>query len=100
MDTFLWDNYIVRNWRAEKCSFFVGDFMKKNKQKETYCSYEYFMKHKCNGCKLGRECEEWNAKMDSSNNVRVSTISISNDTDKHKVQKNTKQIWEKKEEVR
>lgn len=48
------------------------------------------MKHKCNGCKLGRECEEWNAKMDSSNNVCNSTISIYDDTNEHKVRNKTK----------
>ena len=38
--------------------------MKENKKKENdvFCSIEYFMKHKCNGCKLERECEEWDCR--------------------------------------
>lgn len=32
----------------------------KNKEKELYCGFEYFMKHNCHGCKLGRKCQEWN----------------------------------------
>lgn len=52
------------------------------------------MKHKCNGCKLGRECEEWNermSKMDSSDDLRIGTIPVSNDTDKCKVRKTAEQ---------
>lgn len=43
----------------------------KNKSKEIYCDYDYFMKHGCKGCKLGRLCEEWGRnriKRDSNNN--------------------------------
>lgn len=32
----------------------------KEETKEIYCNYDYFMKHGCKGCKLGRLCEEWN----------------------------------------
>ena len=43
----------------------------KNKSEEIYCYYDYFMKHGCKGCKLGRLCEEWGRnriKRDSNNN--------------------------------
>lgn len=31
----------------------------KDKKRELYCNLEYFMKHGCRGCKLGRKCDEW-----------------------------------------
>lgn len=45
----------------------------KNKSKEIYCDYDYFMKHGCKGCKLGRLCEEWGRN-------RIKRNSINNDT--------------------
>lgn len=43
--------------------------MKDKKNKETYCNFDYMMKHNCRGCKLGRKCEEYEhrSKRDSSN---------------------------------
>lgn len=45
--------------------------MEKNKEKkEIFCNFEYFMKNKCNGCKLERLCDEWGrnrSKRDSDN---------------------------------
>ena len=55
----------------------------KNKSKEIYCDYDYFMKHGCKGCKLGRLCEEWGRnriKRDSDNND--TNFNIHNDTQK------------------
>ena len=43
---------------------------KKNKKKEIYCNFDYFMKHGCKGCKLERLCDEWGrnrSKRDSDN---------------------------------
>ena len=28
-------------------------------KKEIFCSYDYFMRHNCRSCKLGRKCEEY-----------------------------------------
>lgn len=47
--------------------------MKKDK-KEIYCSFEHFMKYKCNGCKLERECQEWDKRN------RTNSTSNSDDT--------------------
>ncbi|MDO5003599.1 MAG: hypothetical protein Q4E39_05180 [bacterium] len=55
----------------------------KNKSKEIYCDYDYFMKHGCKGCKLGRLCEEWGRnriKRDSNNND--TNFNIHNDKQK------------------
>lgn len=46
----------------------------KDKKRDLYCNFEYFMKHGCRGCKLGRRCEEWDRD-------RLERDSISNDID-------------------
>lgn len=42
----------------------MGCYMhiKTEENKNMYCSFEFFMKNNCNGCKLGRECDAWNEK--------------------------------------
>lgn len=48
----------------------------KAKNKDAYCNLDYFMKHGCTGCKLGRKCEEYyengiERNRDNRNNINI-----------------------------
>ncbi len=51
--------------------------MKKAAENNEFCSLDYFMKHGCQGCKLGRKCDEYydRIKRIRNNNNRNSNIS-------------------------
>lgn len=45
----------------------------KKKNKEAYCNLDYFMKHGCTGCKLGRRCDEYENRVKRDRDNRNSS---------------------------
>ncbi len=51
--------------------------MAKGSEREIYCSFEYFMRHGCRGCKLGRKCDEYDSRI-KRDRININNSDINN----------------------